>query len=304
MAQCIRAKDHWRTMQHQNESIFPFRMFPGLIEMIDRRTPTNARVVLFGGGRGHLSRLLNGNGRTFTNLDICDVREPFIHTIQHDMEQPIERARLVQNGEAIAIITPFSLEYTDPRLTTSTIANILMQGERFVCACYNSRSDGIGEARKLKELLPLLLRIQKLIGSTSSALPMKELERVNTKILKLFKFKFPNFFIAPNNYLSEMKESLQKDGINRPSQKAKIVLVNVALAERRQITREELSRVVNGIANGCQREVDLLDASLGRKVESPRDLAGFVDRRLRLVGGEFFSPENRPLAIVASFERV
>ena len=272
--------------------------------MIDRKTPSDVRVVLFGGGRGYLARLLNGNRRTFTNLDIGDIAEPFIPTIQHDMEQPIERERLVQNGEAISVITPFSLEYTDPRLTTATIADVLAKGEMYVCACYDSRSAGITAGRKQKELLPLLQRIKQFIGNGSSILPIKELERLQTKILRLFRLKLPNLFIIDGSILSAMREKFPQGGTTIPSQKAQIVLVNIALADKGLITRAELTRITNEITEACQQEIDLMGMSLEKKIESPADLANFVDKGLRLVDGENFQVNGQPFAIVGTFEKI
>ncbi|MDO8554865.1 MAG: hypothetical protein Q7S22_08700 [Candidatus Micrarchaeota archaeon] len=301
MKQTAKAKEGWNRHNRDTPSIFPFQAFPGLVEMINKRVPTNSRVALFGGGRGYLAKLLEGMERTFVNLDVAKIENPFVPTIQHDIEEPIERTRLIQNGEPLVIVTPFSLEYTDHRLTTATIADILAKGEIYVCLRLTSDSPVVDIARQEEELLNLLRKLLEHPKSHETASGIVDL--FSRDISRLFKMPFDAVLEATNRGLYLALERMPKKVKIHPSELAMVALIYLEIANRRLVTRQNMLIIIDGIMKKCQEDLEINNQSHKLRIRTPEELAAFVDKRLKLIEGERYEFNHAPIAIIASFER-
>ncbi len=123
-------------------SLFHFDKYPRLVSTVDELLPRTDKTVLMGGGRGYLGALLGGRrpGMRFVNLDVAPIADPFVPTMQWNMEHPIPRELVATPGERISVITPFSMEYTDIGKSTDAIAQLLRTGEVLVWICHHKYS--------------------------------------------------------------------------------------------------------------------------------------------------------------------
>ncbi len=157
MPQTAVAKEYLRNAPRTTESLFPWRKRKPLVDFLDRHTPENALVILFGGDRGVLGVLMQQKRRQFLNMDIAghrgghNVEHPtLIPTMAIDLEVPMDRAYIEavrrESGNAeVTIISPFSIGFMDPVLVKANIAAFLGPGEKWIDIDYR-----IGETERHK----------------------------------------------------------------------------------------------------------------------------------------------------------
>lgn len=284
------AKEAWaRLGRGKKPSVFEFGRYPGLIEFANKSIPPNSHVVLLGGGRGYAGELLKGrNGhRTFLNVELGDVPEPFLPTIQGDMEEPMQRERLGANGKPLTLWTPFSVEYTNIGLSTENMAGVLAVGELWLTFCHHAQSGVIEQFRRVKRILDLIDSVLPRIKAMNEwrwkevAIEAEEaVHRIYEGVIK----KQPIISSDTERFRRMMNRAweMQSSGIGR----AYLFLGYLRQGTELEITRENAIDGIEWIRERTLASVKRAEPLMDRAFRHSRELAEAVDPRFRLLDGD------------------
>ncbi len=298
------AKQAWARIDRREDSIF--RHFPLLTGFLNERIPKAAHVVIVGGGRGLLATLLANWERTFSNADIAPIREPFVPTVQADMEEalpPIDRARL--SGRQACVVTPFSLEYTDIDASLGNIAALLERGEQFVWLCHHSDSETVRDIRRLGELLEVARSAFERARERPNDRWFKLAHRVEQRLNLIYAGEgCLRIARTSEEEFARVSEALLRISDTRVGVAFSIVAVlrdNAAHPE----SRDEALELLRQIIKRLEIEMHIASLLLQRRFASHEDLQRFASHRFTLAEHACFPTGNKPkpVCIVGIFRK-
>ncbi len=187
MPQSSRTKELMRRASRNQNCVFPFDNHRPLIGFLDKHTPDDARVVLFGGWKGYVASLMERRNREFLSIDMVPV-QGFVPTMEMDLEVAMDDATIrgIRNGRPkVSVITAISIEYMDIGLVRQNIARLLQQGERWLWICTHSGSTGFREFRIGVELLEIIRAVRQKLRQADCDMIAIAAE-VDDKILKAY----------------------------------------------------------------------------------------------------------------------
>ncbi len=245
--------------------------FDPLIDLTERKLPTQGKVILLGGGIGTIAALFENGTRDFANLEVVGIPRPSIPTFLGDMEESIPIPR--EPDREHAILTPFSIEYTSIKLSTGVISNYLVSGERFITLSHHADSFVLVIDRKAVRLLELINQVIRLID-------------VAPEIPK------PEIIVE----LSQMFDKITPAYYN-----VAMATIDILLAST---TRTRKLSMLGELKEWICLQVELSKMSVAQEFRTPEQFAKFVDKRLRLVDGMICQELGVDTIVGAAFERV
>ncbi|MBI5223615.1 hypothetical protein HY990_04280 [Candidatus Micrarchaeota archaeon] len=136
------AKVAWKKFPRSETSVFPYSTCPALLELASDHIPVRSNVILFGGGRGYLGTVLKNSGRRCFNLDLGDVSQSFVPSLQADLERPLrsDAVALARGKRKVTLVSPFSFEYMDRERATANLVRLTKPGERWIWVSHHADS--------------------------------------------------------------------------------------------------------------------------------------------------------------------
>ncbi len=312
MPQPRETKEAWRSFRWNGaRSVFNFKAHGLLVDFVDRNVPRDCHLVSFGGGNGALLAAIDRHERTFGNLDISEAPTPLVPTRRWDMEQPLPRSGIVTDGRPLAIVTPFSVEYTEIAVSTANIAEVLQVRERYLALCHHADSQVLKEFEMANKMIAVLGELLLRLNATQPKKWLDVVVEFEPRADGIFETQARGKTVyvatASQPVFKELEEWLKRS----PQVRETIVFKLLVLLRK----CSELSNVVDRItaSNGAmvlikttkeefESDSALSKMLLERRIRSADDLARHVDRRLQLVGTELYSKDGIKV-VCASFER-
>ncbi len=289
MRQSIEAKKAWTSAPRLEDTIFPFRSFPPLLEFFERTLPRTAHISLIGGGKGHLAYLLANTERTFVSIDIVQVDNPVVPLVVADFEQPLPDVR--KSGKELSALAAFSLEYGDIALATANIADLLSPGERFIFVCHHSDSPFLTSMKSDKKMFELINAALKKIAYESREEWLWRCRGLEIQMRKLFSDEkaspgFPDF-----GHISEcdLQTFLRYQQFWDSSKPPLSIGLHAVLTLRLGYENPHLLNQVLGSFgpswDALREHVEFAAPLLEKKIRDPKDILQLVDSRFRLING-------------------
>lgn len=280
-SQSVAAKQSWgRHVTRERRAFFDFEATPELVAFVAGQLPERCRVVLLGGGRGYLGRLLDNGARQFVNLDIAPSGRPFVPSSVADMEAPLPLTGRRVGELPWAAVAAFSVEYTDAARSLGRLAEVLRGGERLVWISHHGDSFILADLRTGRELCRLVGRAAEDAHRLPSA-SWPEVARRAAEDAAVLALPAEGERAAELRFLLDR---LAEGGGGHP-------------AEARALARMDALRA------RLEREVELSRILVDRPLRTPQELASLAGAAFRLVLGGPVAVDGRPLCLVAVFER-
>jgi len=301
------AKKAWSDIPRPNPSLFNFDLFPALLDFVHQNSATSSVVLVVGGGRGELARRMVAAGKLAFNFDVdTTLRDPLTPTIWCDMEVGIPYER--KDGGPHAVLTPFSLEYTNARISTGKIADVLLPGEHFVWVCHHSDSFIINDFRKARRFAPIASSVfahAVSTGTDSWLVIAKKSEPSIREIFEFDKFNIPSPLDCPlDSLLSRLPTLLKWANTGMRQANAMLLLATLRLGYERVSGLHQCLFTLSKIAGNFNIDLEISSFLLTQNLRCPADMVDVVDPRLRLQSHLDVRDAVMPLALLASFERV
>lgn len=286
----------------EQSSVFPYDLYPDLVQQLDQRVPAGSHVALLGDARGYLGKLLENGQRTFINIDLASITEPFVETIRADMEEPLPVQRIRKAGQPLTVLTPFSLEYTDTCRSSANIAALLEEGERWVWLCHHSES-AIVACLKLQQ--PVLELLKGTLAQTMDEAAWEELTMIlGIRAIGLGVRATKN---KPDDAERQLDAVAFYLGCGHTEAALSMGLIGILNHFRQQPPSDGTKRRLQEMVWKLQEDVERDRPVTTWKGREPADLVSLIDTRLRFVEGDVWklphAPRPRAMAIIATFEK-
>lgn len=270
-----------------------------MVDQVKRAIAKTDHVILLGGGHGFLAKEAELPGKTWANLELRNVEGAYVPTIKGDMEQFREFSRIRKPGKN-AVITPFSLEYTQMALSVQTIQELLQTNERWIWLCHHADSPIIEDFRDMRRFLGVIneqilpaLKIDPDEWYTvahDAQRALHEIYKIETEIVR-----------ASSQRLQELHRICLENTCCRLSLAMMLV---IALRVGRNPMMENAARAnIRNIAELFRKDLAIAGPLLDLDMRTPQDLAAIAGKGFRLIEGESFQEPNTPWAVLGVFER-
>ncbi|MBI5223145.1 hypothetical protein HY990_01855 [Candidatus Micrarchaeota archaeon] len=307
----IENKQVWKNTIRTARSVFPYETQPRLLESINRKTPSDTRVILFGGGRGHLGTLITGRRRTFFNLDLCDPDQSVIPSLGIDLEVPLTtQAISLARGanDRASIIAPFSLDYMDIDRAKENLAALTRKGERIIVLCHPESSPIMEDLKKASTLHAMVSEVKERMDRSNTDL--KQLfEQTRDKLLGVHPILPSDLFDADEvAQLQQMRATVNYYGSADilASLIDLVILIKLSSGEDRFV--KEAKKRIESSLTFLEEQAAIAVPAIAKKFRSPEDIARALDShedtRFLLEERWTEADEYGPYCLVAIFERM
>lgn len=304
--QSVAAKKPWRVATSRRDfSIFPFDEYPGIVDFADKSVGAYAQIVTLGGGRGHLGMLLSNGTRLITNVDLARIENPLVEIKEGDMELGLDRRVLNPFRRELVVITPFSLEYTNPKISSRNIAEVLESNELWIWLCHHTDAYLVQEYIRKAEIITALEKHKQ----TLAEFDLRKWTELGLRAEEWIRTKYPEsgdnarFMVDP---IEEIGRKLGHALANTHRSYFVVCLVplllRLAILDNTKISL--VQQKLEQIKEELQSQADVSEILRMLQIRSGEDMQKYVDTRLVLQTSELFSdPSGNPIAVGGVFKK-
>ncbi|MBI5228209.1 hypothetical protein HY988_06480 [Candidatus Micrarchaeota archaeon] len=308
MPQSGKTKAAWSAVARNPKSLFDFDRYKEVVDFVDRTVPSSSRTILLGGGRGYLGHLMSKGQRSFVNVDLVLLSEPFLPTIQLDIEFPIppETITRIRTGSSLAtVITPFSLEYTEIELSLRAISALLTKGELWIWLCHHSDADIVQNLRRVHTMLPIIKQTVEQIQRESPSKWFGIATAFESSIRSIYPDMEDITIVNASSlvFMELLRNVFQRKHI--PIGHLLFLAGTLRRAYEHPELRDSAIKIIRQGEERFETDVSYSLLMVGRDLRKPADLNNSVGKDFHLVEGTtFINPDSgNPAVLVGIFEK-
>jgi hypothetical protein len=267
--------------------------------------PKPASVIILGGGIGEAVADVTHDGRAFLNVELGVIENSGVPVITGDMEDPRLFGRILRGAMPLAVLTPFSAEYTDVGVTSANIAEALVRGERWLWVCHHTESGIMKELRDARVLMEIVTTLQDEVtvdrsretGLLIARWIETRLARIDAEIVS----RLAVLDTDPEMFVIMIKR--MEEHIHIRIVAACLALAIFRFANDNPASRWRAAKKIGLIKDNMEEIVEMTRLGVDRRYCRPSSLQMEADPRLNLIDGSTYEKDGIGV-IFGLFERI